>query len=305
MGLLIITVPISINTSTFRTIIPIITFTTTFIRRSTDKTGVGNIQLEMSILGSGSKGNSVFFKTPKSSFLVDAGLSAKQIKLRMNEIGQDPCSLDFILVTHEHSDHIRGIPRLVKLYGVKVFANDRTFDKMRNIFPSDLKHLSFTTGKTFKFKDLRITPLPVSHDAAEPVSFIIRTGNIKTALLTDSGFVSNELLEHLNDLDVFIVEANHDVEMLMEGPYPLFLKRRICSLTGHLSNVDAAQTIIKTSLKKRTHVFLAHMSETNNHPDIAYSCVRELMEEHNTLGQNLHLTYQDRPTNLFQIPLTR
>ena len=257
----------------------------------------------MSILGSGSKGNSVFFKTPESCFLVDAGLSARQIQIRMGKIGQDPKNLDFILVTHEHTDHVRGIPRLVKLYGARVFANDGTFDEMRKLFPPGFSHHSFVTGESFAFRDLRITPLPVSHDAVEPVSFIIRSGKTKTALLTDSGFVSNTHLAHLQDLDILILEANHDMEMLMEGPYPHFLKRRICSLTGHLSNVDAAQAIAKTALKERTHIFLAHMSETNNHPDIAYSCVRETMEGESRSGQNLHISYQDKPTDLFQIPL--
>jgi phosphoribosyl 1,2-cyclic phosphodiesterase len=234
---------------------------------------------------------------------VDAGLSARQIKLRMNEIGQDPRDLDFILVTHEHSDHIKGIARLVKLYGTKVMMNNKTYLASRGHLPEELKLLDFTTGKKFRFMDLLITPIPISHDAADPVSFIIRTGGIKAAVMTDLGFVSNELFRELKDLDIFILESNHDLDMLMGGSYPLFLKRRISSLTGHLSNTAAAEAIIKISPKERSHIFLAHISETNNHPDIAYSSVRELLEEKKALGSNLHLTYQNRPTALFQVPL--
>jgi len=263
--------------------------------------GAVTIELGISVLGSGSKGNSIFCRTPETTFLIDAGLSARQIKLRMKEIGHTPEDLDCILITHEHSDHIRGIPRLLKLYSPKIVANNRTFAAMRAAFPEIGSHLSFTTGVTFRFKDLHITPIPVSHDAIEPVSYIIETGSTKVALLTDLGYVSNEQLTHLHDLDVFILEANHDLDMLMGGTYPLFLKRRISSLTGHLSNMVAAETIIKTSPKPDSHIFLAHISEKNNHPDIAYSSVRELMEEHDTKAGNLHLTYQDKPTELFEI----
>lgn len=265
--------------------------------------GVGIIDLETCVLGSGSKGNSIFFKSKKSKFLVDAGLSARQIKLRMKEIGQDPKDLDFILVTHEHSDHIKGIARLVKLYGTKIMMNNKTYGAVRAHLPEDARILDFTTGEEFRFMDLHIIPLSISHDAADPVSFIIRTGSTKAAVMTDLGFVSNEMFRELKDLDIFILESNHDLDMLMGGPYPLFLKRRISSLTGHLSNTAAAETLIKISPKERSHIFLAHISETNNHPDIAYSSVRELLEENKALARNLHLTYQDRPTGLFQSPL--
>ena len=234
---------------------------------------------------------------------MDAGLSARQIKLRMKEIGQDPKDLDFILVTHEHSDHIKGIARLVKLYGTKVMMNNKTYLASRTHIPEYVKVLDFTTGKKFRFMDVHITPMSISHDAADPVSFIIRTGDTKAAVITDLGFVSNELFRELENLDIFILESNHDMDMLMGGPYPLFLKRRISSLTGHLSNTAAAEVIIKISPKERSHIFLAHISETNNHPDIAYSSVRELLEENKAIANNLHLTYQDRPTALFQVPL--
>jgi len=236
-------------------------------------------------------------------FLVDAGLSGRQTKLRMNEIGQNPKNLDFILVTHEHTDHIKGIARLVKLYGTKVMMNDKTYLASRAHLPEEVKILAFTTGEKFRFMDLHSTPIAISHDAVDPVSFIIRTGGTKAAVMTDLGFISNELFRELNDLDIFILESNHDMDMLMGGPYPLFLKRRISSLTGHLSNTAAAEAIIKISPKERSHIFLAHISETNNHPDIAYSSVRELLEENKAMARNLHLTYQDRPTDLFQAPL--
>jgi len=296
-------IEIALNGQCQRTFPPQIIFTNNGIMPTISFSGVVIIDLETCVLGSGSKGNSIFFKSKESKFLVDAGLSGRQIKLRMQEIGQDPKDLDFILVTHEHTDHIKGIARLVKLYGTKVMMNDKTYLASKNHLPVDVKILSFTTGKKFRFMDVQITPMPICHDAADPVSFIIRTGGTKAAVMTDLGFVSNELFGELEDLDIFILESNHDMDMLMGGPYPLFLKRRISSLTGHLSNTAAAEAIIKISPKERSHIFLAHISETNNHPDIAYSSVRELLEENKAMARNLHLTYQDRPTALFQAPL--
>jgi len=261
------------------------------------------MEMGFSVLGSGSKGNSILFSSPETTFLVDAGLSARQIKLRMNKVGKDPCQLDFVMVTHEHSDHVRGIPQLIKRYGIKIVANMATYRAMLPILRGSPEHISFITGEEFTMGDIRIRPLPISHDAVEPVSFIIRMGNLKMAVMTDLGFVPEELLHQLDDLDLFVLEANHDMDMLMGGPYPLFLKRRISSLTGHLSNSVAAETLLQTIPKTGSHVFLAHISETNNHPDFAFSSVRERMADlGGGIGQ-LHLTYQDRPTELFRFPL--
>ena len=233
---------------------------------------------------------------------MDAGLSARQIKKRMNEVGHDPKDLDYILVTHEHSDHVKGIPQLVKKYGIRIVSNIRTFNAIRSNFPSPPVHVPFETGLEFHIGGLDIIPASISHDAVDPVSYIIVAGDVKVAVITDLGFVSEELFEHLSGLDVLILEANHDMDMLMGGPYPLFLKKRICSLTGHLSNLIAADAILRTAPKKGSHILLAHISETNNHPDIAYSSVREKIALQHFDPGNLHLTYQDRPTELFQVP---
>lgn len=257
--------------------------------------------MEISVLGSGSKGNSVFFRSERCQFLVDAGLSARQTKLRLAEIGMDGRDLDFILITHEHSDHISGVPRLVKLYEPRIFANNATFAAMGADDRVRKKHFAFDTGESFDVKDVNITPLPVSHNAADPVSFVIGSENVRCAVLTDLGYVSRGLLERLRGVDALFIESNYDTDMLMSGSYPLFLKRRISGLTGHLSNKAAADAIVKLEPKEDNYLFLNHLSENNNHPDIAYSCVREVMETRDIPANNLFVSDQKKVSPLLKL----
>ncbi len=253
------------------------------------------------VLGSGSKGNSIFVKTRELKLLVDAGLSCRQLELRLKKIGQDPSDIDLILVTHEHSDHVGGISRFVKLHGPKVYANNGTLTAMKTEPHVKHNHIPFVTGQTFTIEDTEITPLPVSHNAADPVCFHIESNGKKLGILTDLGFVSNNLINTFNDLDVLFIESNYDPDILLGSRYPVFLKKRISGLSGHLSNASAAEAILKINPSPKTHLVLTHLSQNNNHPDIAYSCVRELMETNGISGKNLSVSSQDEPTRPFSV----
>jgi len=257
--------------------------------------------MEICVLGSGSKGNCTFIKTETCSFLVDAGLSARQTKLRLEKMGQDPNDIDFILLTHEHTDHVAGVDRIVKLYGPSVLANRGTFEAMRPRAHVRDNYTPLTTRHSITHKGVNITPVPVSHNASDPVGYIIEHNGKRAAVTTDLGFVSKELVEVLTGLDAWLVESNYDHEMLLEGPYPLHLKKRISGLSGHLSNKATGEAILRVDPGPDTHLFLTHLSEKNNHPDLAYSRVREIMERGGLSGKNIMVCLQREPSACIRI----
>ena len=188
-------------------------------------------------LYSGSSGNAIFLSTDKVKILIDAGLSGKKIEKALVSIDENPSDLSAILVTHEHSDHIKGIGVLSRRYNVPLYANELTWssmgDSIGNISMENIKY--FETGEIFEICDLSIEPFPIPHDAGEPVGFNFYLGRRKITVATDIGHVDMELTGYMEGSDLLLLEANHDTEMLKVGPYPQWLKMRILGERGHLS----------------------------------------------------------------------
>ncbi|MCF8025834.1 MAG: MBL fold metallo-hydrolase, partial [Desulfobacteraceae bacterium] len=229
--------------------------------------------LSICLLASGSKGNAIYISTGNTSILLDAGLSGIQIERRMKERGITPESLDAMVVSHEHSDHVTGVGVLARRYNLPIYINPATQKAVSSYLGRIDKFCSFECGSPCRIKDLIIRPFSVSHDAAEPAGFTIEGPAGKIGIATDLGFAPNMVKQHLKDCNLLVLEANHDPEMLEQGPYPWPVKQRIKSRTGHLSNEAARDLLMEVMDKRLGHVILAHISETNNSPEKALSVV--------------------------------
>jgi phosphoribosyl 1,2-cyclic phosphodiesterase len=232
-------------------------------------------------LYSGSSGNCLFLGTEKTRILIDTGLSAKRIVEALCSIGEKPSDISAILVSHEHSDHVKGAGIFSRKFNVPVYANENTWDAMEAaIGPVDSKNkMYFNTGKEFEILDVCVNPFNIPHDAAEPVGFNFFVGNKKITTATDIGHINKGLLQYLENNDLLFLEANHDVEMLKVGPYPWHLKRRIMGDSGHLSNEMAGKVIAYMAGKGTRKFLLGHLSRENNFPELAYQTVCNALSE--------------------------
>lgn len=256
--------------------------------------------MKFSVLGSGSKGNAFFIESGKTAILIDNGFSGKETAARLARIGRDIDALNAIFVTHEHHDHICGVGVLSRRCKIPVFANEPTFTGGGKTLANLTQRCEFQTGERITFRDLTIRSFAVSHDTGDPVGFVVGDGEHSIGCCTDTGIASRLIARRLSGCDSLILEFNHDLELLKNGPYPQSLKQRVRSRHGHLSNNDAANLLDSLVHKKLQRIVLAHLSETNNLPEIAYQ------EAAQALGGRLELSAlsiagQDRPTDLFEI----
>ena len=195
------------------------------------------------VLASGSKGNAVFLASPDAKILIDAGLSGKEIERKMGEIGFSPQELDAILVSHEHRDHVLGVGVLYRRFGTPVYITTPTLGKAGPIIGKVKGTVEINPGSSFLFRDLKIYPFEVPHDAVNPINFIVTYEGVKIGIATDLGFAPNLVKQNLKGCRALIVETNHDREMLENGPYPWPLKQRVKGRHGHLSNEQGARLL--------------------------------------------------------------
>ena len=260
--------------------------------------------LEFCSLYSGSSGNSLLVKTENTNILIDAGVSSKKIETAINSIDIDPNSLDGILITHEHSDHVQGLGTFAKKYDLPVFVNQKTLDAM----PKQKEKISekninlIKIEEKFEIKDLKIKPFAIPHDAVNPCGFNIFKDNRKISIATDIGHMSNGIIKNLEDSLFILLEANYDPEVLMYSKYPYQLKTRIAGPTGHLSNEMAGKTIsylLKSGLKQ---AMLGHLSKESNFPELAYKTViDELMPNFSENNFKLSVAKRDESSPLISI----
>lgn len=247
--------------------------------------------MNFSILGSGSKGNCVYIESGTTAILIDAGFSGKEIAARMQSIGRRIEDLDAIFVTHEHHDHIQGVGVLSRRCNIPVYSTEGTITGGQQLLGKLFKHTAFESGEIIQLQDFQMRSFSISHDAADPVGFVIDNGKVTLAYCTDTGRVSRLVSQRLTGCHGLILEFNHDPKMLKEGPYPPALQQRVRSDHGHLANEDAAlflQSLLHDQLR---YVILAHLSATNNHPDLAMktavNAVKEAPLQLRVASQNL------------------
>ena len=247
-------------------------------------------------LYSGSSGNSLFVETKNTKILIDAGVSSKKIENALQDINVDPTSIDGILVTHEHTDHVQGLGTFSKKFNLPVFVNQETLDAMPKqkdkILDTNIK--TFKVSDKFEIGDLKIHPFSIPHDATNPCGFNIYKDNKKISIATDIGHMTNDILRNLEESLFIMLEANYDPEVLRCSPYPFSLKSRIAGPTGHLPNEIAGKTIshlLKSGLK---NAMLGHLSKESNLPELAYQTVLDELISNNYDENSLSLSVASR-----------
>lgn len=255
--------------------------------------------MKFSVLGSGSRGNCTVVKAGSTRLLIDAGFSGKEIDRRLNMVGIDARSLTAIVVTHEHDDHIRGIGVLARRFNIPIYANAATH---RAAAPK-INHLpiarEFGVGESFAINEFSVHPFAVSHDAVDPVGFIISDGRRQLGYCTDTGMVTRLIQHHLQQCQAVILEANHDVEMLRNGPYPLLLQQRVLSNQGHLANETSLALASLLAKEQLQLLVLAHLSEINNHPDVVRRVAHHYLSADPTIS--VTLSRQEQPLPLVSL----
>ncbi|HXY10733.1 MAG TPA: MBL fold metallo-hydrolase [Terriglobales bacterium] len=247
----------------------------------------------LSVLASGSRGNSAIVESSSTRILVDAGISCRETFKRVRALGGDPHSLSAILITHEHADHVYGLLGLAKKLKVPIFMTGATHQAwVRSVRdaaggPPDSERVEFfCAGRGFRIGDIEVRPFTIPHDAVDPVGFTLRAEGVKIGFVTDLGYVPASVRDHLRSSDVLLLESNHDLEMLRGGPYPWSVKQRVMSRVGHLSNEKLAEFFARDYDGSAAFIVLAHLSEQNNHPELARSVAEAALGQRRTLLEN-------------------
>jgi phosphoribosyl 1,2-cyclic phosphodiesterase len=310
------------------------------------KTAYAFRMMRMTVLASGSKGNSTIVSSSRTRILVDAGLSCRELLKRMQMADEDPAAIDALLITHEHQDHVQGLAVLARKLGVPVYFTQATHrawmrwmmphkrmtyatwlalrqqdlarqqtggtapatpaevepvdDGSAGNSPSDPCSLPgveyFAAGTGFSIGDIAITPFTIPHDAADPVGFVFEADGVRMAIATDLGYMPPNVKMAIRNCDVLMIESNHDLEMLRDGPYPWSVKQRVMSRVGHLSNEAVSDFLEKNYDGNASYVVLAHLSECNNLPELArVTAERALRDRMSLLANKLVLAQQDAP----------
>jgi phosphoribosyl 1,2-cyclic phosphodiesterase len=262
--------------------------------------------MRMSVLASGSSGNSTYVETEKGSLLIDVGLTCKRIEEGLGQIGTSLKNIDGILITHEHSDHIKGLKVIAKRYDIPIFANDQTWQQLdrKNIeVPSEQK-FHFNPLETKEIVGMDVQSFHVSHDAIDPQFYTFMKDGKKLSVITDTGYVSDQMKGIIKESDCFIFESNHDVDMLRMGRYPWVTKQRILSDVGHVSNEDAAHAMKDVITDKTKRIYLSHLSLDNNIKELAKMSVEQILNQYDIDTDNeiqLHHTDKNTPTEIYTI----
>ena len=246
------------------------------------------------MLASGSKGNSIYIESAGARVLIDAGLSGKELLARLDSIAVDPDTLDAIIITHDHRDHTSGAGVMARRYKLPIYTGYGTIKASEQLWGKVEEIQEIQAGALFSINDLEFYPFSTPHDAAEPMAFIFRAGDKKGGIATDLGFVTRLVRESLKSCDLLVLESNHDEQMLMDGPYPWHLKQRVKSRMGHLSNVECAGLLDDINHDGLKGVVLAHLSEVNNDPQVAFQSVTKNMKTKLPPEVGLSLSWQNR-----------
>lgn len=244
-------------------------------------------------LGSGSRGNCLAIATPEGTLLIDAGFSARETFLRMAEVGLSPADVKAILITHEHGDHIRGMGPLARKLRVPVYINERTWLGVRRPELPEARHVP--AGERFEIGGFRVKSLSLPHDAADPVAYVVEWGGKAVGCVTDLGVPSQRVIDALRGCSFLVCEANHDEQMLLDGPYPWSVKQRIRGRHGHLSNSQGLALLEGMLHPGLEGVILAHLSEKCNRPELAWGLFSARLRALGAGDIPLWTAAQDRP----------
>ncbi len=252
--------------------------------------------MTVSVLSSGSKGNTTFIQTNNTKILIDAGNTSKYILEKLNEINVDPTTIDAILITHTHIDHVKGLPVLLKKINPCVYITQKMLKELEY-----LENYSIINTDKIKIKDLDIDVIKTSHDTEDSVGYIVNNDDKSIVYITDTGYINQKYFNILSNRNVYIMESNHDIEMLNNSKYPFALRQRILSDKGHLSNYDSAKYISKFIGSKTKYVLLAHLSEENNTEELALETLDKRLKKEKIAVDNIIIAKQNQATDLINI----
>ncbi len=270
------------------------------------KKGEAIMEIKFCSLSSGSSGNCQYIETNNTRILVDGGFSGKRMEALLSSIGVCPSTLDGILVTHEHIDHVKGVGVFSRRYDLPIYANCNTWVGMEKIIGKiHEKNIKvFASEEYLDIKDITAYPINIFHDALEPVGYIFYYNKIKISIITDTGWVNDNMKSKIKGSNLYLMESNHDINMLKDGSYPWPLKQRILSTKGHLSNDDAGRVLGEVIGGNGEIILLGHLSQDNNTPDLAHKTVRNLLLDkgiNTDKDITLNLTYRDKVTNIYNL----
>ncbi len=244
--------------------------------------------MKVKVIASGSKGNCTYVECGTTKFLIDMGINFVQLSNSLNEIGIKVNDISFILITHIHTDHIKGLQSLLKKTNITMYSSTGIYEYLSKKIEIKNFHI---IDKYYMINGIDIEQFPLSHDV-ECYGFLIKFDNRELVYITDTGYLNKRYYDILKNKDIYIIESNHDEKMLMDGPYPYILKQRIVSDKGHLSNSTTAKILKKIIGNKTKYVFLAHISEHNNTKELAFNQVCEQLKDNNFDLNNLLITDQ-------------
>lgn len=254
--------------------------------------------MKLCVLASGSKGNSSYIESTKSKILIDVGMSCLYIEKALSSIGVRPREIQGILITHTHSDHINGLRVFLKKYNTQLYITEKIYNELK----SQIEIQNYTLiDRNFILDDLNIEIIKTSHDAEDSNGYIISDESSSLAYITDTGYINRKYHEKLINKDYYVIESNHDIELLMNGRYPYHLKQRILGDRGHLSNKACAYYMANFIGENTKGVILIHLSEENNRGEIAYSTFTNILKENNKTVEKIIISTQTEPTEVIKI----
>lgn len=252
--------------------------------------------MRVCVLSSGSKGNTTYIECGDTKIIIDMGNSCKYVVDKLKELGIDANDIDAILITHTHVDHIKGLKVFCKKYGTKVYFTEKMIGVLDYI-----DNYCLIDGNLFDIKDLFIQVIKTSHDAEDSVGYVVNGDNKSVVYITDTGYINSKYFDVLVNKDMYIMESNHDVEMLNTGSYPFKLRQRILGDKGHLSNYDSSRYLSSFIGDKTKCIILAHLSEENNTEDIAYNTLIDRLNSNNQSVDKIMIARQDEETELVSV----
>lgn len=252
--------------------------------------------MKFEVLSSGSKGNTTFISTNETKILIDCGNTCKYVCEKLKSININPNELDAIFITHTHKDHISGLKVFLHKYNIKVYLTEKMLSDLPYI-----ENYELINTDAILIKDMKIEMIKTSHDAPDARGYIINSNNKSIVYITDTGYINNKYHSMLEDKDVYIFESNHDVELLNNSSYPFALRKRILSDKGHLSNHDSSMYLSKFIGNNTKYILLAHLSEENNTPLLAYNTLIDKLKETNKEVNNIIIAKQNEETELITI----
>lgn len=258
--------------------------------------------MKISVLGSGSSGNCIYVENSNKGFLIDAGLSGRDIEKRLEKIGTTISNVDAIIITHDHSDHIRGAGILSRRHRIPLFIEEKSYNAAKNVL-GEIPEVQFFKGEsTIEISGLHVETIPTEHDAAASVCLFVRNSKKSLGIFTDLGRINDSVKSVFPFLDAAVLEFNYDTKMLENGPYPGFLKRRISGDKGHLSNNDASTFVKHFMGSQLKRLFLVHLSEHNNTPDCARETLCNTMKGCRKFDEvKIEMTSRKNPTPLISL----